>query len=98
MRACPPGSTVPCRGIMKALRRLRGGRTMSIAQSWLMGCGLPALVLSIASGPSMAESRGYAISFFHMATYAEQGDCPNGGNGATTEIHLKILMDQGYTR
>ena len=70
---------------------------MSIARSFLIGSGLPALALAIAS-PSMAETRGYAISFVHMATYAEQGNCPNGGNGATTEIHLKVLMDAGKTR
>lgn len=70
---------------------------MSIARSWLIGSGVPALALAIAS-PSMAETRGYAISFVHMATYAEQGNCPNGGNGATTEIHLKVLMDEGKTR
>jgi hypothetical protein len=71
---------------------------MRISRSVLMGGSLPALVLWIASAPSWAETRGYAISFFHMATYAQQGNCPHGGNGATTEIHLKILMDQGYTR
>jgi hypothetical protein len=59
---------------------------------------LPALVLALASSAAPAETRGYAISMVHTATYAEKGNCPNGGNGSTTEIHVKILMDQGYSR
>ena len=64
------------------------------------GCAvwLPALALALASSAAPAETRGYAISMVHTATYAEQGNCPNGGNGSTTEIHVKILMDQGYSR
>src|SRR5579862_3459578 len=82
-----------CAAIVRA-----GGATMSIARSVLIGCGVPAFALYIASAPAMAETRGYAISFVHMAEYAEQGNCPNGGNGATTEIHIKALMDAGKTR
>jgi len=45
-----------------------------------------------------AETRGYAISLIHTATYADKGNCPKGGNGSTTEIHMRILMAQGLTR
>ena len=64
------------------------------------GCAvwLPALALALASSAAPAETRGYAISMVHTATYAEKGNCPSGGNGSTTEIHVKILMDQGYSR
>lgn len=71
---------------------------MNIARAALITIALPAGLLSIGTRPSLAETRGYAISMVHMATHAEEGNCPKGGNGATTEIHLKILMDQGKTR
>src|ERR1700733_7023579 len=71
---------------------------MSIPRSVVIGSAVSALALWITSTPTMAETRGYAISFVHMAEYAAQGNCPKGGNGATTEIHLKILQDQGKTR
>jgi hypothetical protein len=70
---------------------------MSIARSVRLSSGLLALVLWIVSAPCMAETRGYAISMVHMATYAEPGTCPGGGNGSTTEIYEKILMDSGYS-
>src|SRR5579862_4041311 len=71
---------------------------MSITRPLVMGSAVSALALWMMSGTAVAETRGYAISFFHMAEYAAQGNCPNGGNGATTEIHLKILRDQGLTQ
>ena len=74
---------------------------MSTSRSLLVSSGvtwLPALALTLASPVASAETRGYAIQMLHTATYAEQGNCPNGGNGSTTEIHVKILMDQGYSR
>ncbi len=74
---------------------------MSTARSLLVYGGmswLPALALTLASPAASAETRGYALSMVHTATYAEQGNCPNGGNGSTTEIHVKILTDQGYSR
>ena len=74
---------------------------MSTARARLVGscmtC-LPAFALALASPLAHAETRGYAIQLLHTATYAEKGNCPNGGNGSTTEIHVKILMDQGYSR
>src|SRR5579872_7113218 len=70
---------------------------MSIARSVLLGFGLPAWVLSVMSTAALAETRGYAISMVHMATYAEPGTCQGGGNGSTTQIYEKILMDSGYS-
>jgi hypothetical protein len=77
---------------------MRIARSMArgAAAVWLIA--LPALALWIVSSPASAETRGYAISMVHTATYAEQGNCPHGGNGSSTEIHEKILMDQGYSR
>jgi hypothetical protein len=61
------------------------------AVAGLIGAGLIAPVAS-------AETRGYAISLIHTATYADKGNCPRGGNGSTTEIHERILMAQGFTK
>ncbi len=63
---------------------------------------LPALTVLLGaialSSSADAESRGYAISLVHTATYSEQGNCPDGGNGSTTQIHERILMAQGFTK
>ena len=58
-------------------------RTMGLcvaAPAVLLGGGL-------LSSTAAAETRGYAISLIHTATYADKGNCPKGGNGSTTEIH-----------
>ncbi len=60
--------------------------------------GFWALALLGVAGTCSAETRGYAISLVHTATYADPSHCPRGGNGATTEIHTRILMDQGHTK
>jgi hypothetical protein len=44
-----------------------------------------------------AETRGYAISLIHTATYAAPGNCPKGGNGGVVEIKRRILHGLGYT-
>jgi hypothetical protein len=53
---------------------------------------------SLLASTASAETRGYAISLIHTATYADKGNCPRGGNGSTTEIHERILMAQGLTK
>src|SRR5215472_11814706 len=53
---------------------------------------------SLLASTASAETRGYAISLIHTATYADKGNCPQGGNGSTTEIHERILMAQGLTK
>jgi hypothetical protein len=56
------------------------------------------IAASILSPSAFAETHGYAISLIHTATYADKGNCPNGGNGAATQIHERILMAQGLTK
>jgi hypothetical protein len=54
------------------------------------------IVFSIAPAAS-AETRGYAISLIHTATYANAGNCPKGGNGGVVEIKRRILRELGYS-
>ena len=41
------------------------------------------MVMSAAPAAAL-ETRGYAISYLYAASYAEDGDCPNGFNPSTT--------------
>jgi len=61
---------------------------------------LPALaVMTFAAGGALAaETRAYAIAQFMTATYANEGNCPQGGNGTAADIKIRVLMDMGYTR
>ena len=68
------------------------------ARGLIRGC-LPALaLLASVSTSAFAETRGYAISAFQTATYANEGNCPLGGNGTAADIKARVLMDQGYTK
>ena len=60
--------------------------------------GLFVVSVVAAAGSCCAETRGYAISLVHTATYADPSHCPRGGNGATTEIHTRILMTRGHSK
>ena len=60
--------------------------------------GVGALFLLGASTGALAETRGYAISLLHSATYPGKDDCPEGGNGGNTEIQQRILMHHGYSK
>ncbi|MFM7783709.1 MAG: hypothetical protein ACKPE6_03525 [Gammaproteobacteria bacterium] len=44
-----------------------------------------------------AETRGFAISRFITAAYAETDNCPGGGNGGATTIRTRILLGMGYS-
>lgn len=56
-----------------------------------------ALASLLTAATASAESRGYAISLIHTATYADKGNCPKGGNGGVVEIKRKILHGLGYS-
>jgi hypothetical protein len=79
-------STAPGRSDA-SLRRIAGSLAVAL---WLGA--------SAFSATAAAETRGYAISLIHTATYSDKGNCPSGGNGSTTEIHERILMAQGLTK
>lgn len=57
-----------------------------------------ALFLIGVSAAASAETRGYAISLIHTATYPGHDDCPKGGNGGNSEIQERILMRHGYSK
>jgi hypothetical protein len=42
---------------------------------------------------SAAQSRSYVVSWFYMATYAQDGDCPDGVND-TTDVHFRKVLEQ----
>lgn len=59
---------------------------------------LAAMFAASCAGNAMAETRGYVISLIHTATYSNQDNCPNGGNGGVVDLKMRILQDQGYTK
>ena len=44
-----------------------------------------------------AESRSYAIEWFSLASYSQDGDCPGGVNPPTREQYFKTLELLGYS-
>lgn len=79
---------------------LRGFKDVILKQPpipTLSNCiGIAVLCLGLSTGAS-AETRGYAISLIHTATYAHEENCPQGGNGDLFDIQKRILMRHGYT-
>jgi len=73
---------------------MTAGFRTHITRSGLMGLAL----LTCASTGAFAETRSYAIAQFMTATYANEGNCPLGGNGTAADIKIRVLMDQGYTK
>ena len=64
----------------------------------MMRAGSAACVALLCATPgARAETRGYAISLIHTATYSDQGNCPKGGNGGVVEIKRRILREMGYS-
>lgn len=63
----------------------------------IAGC-VPAAAFALAAPSASAETRGYVISMIHTATYGDKSTCPNGGNGGPTDIKVRRLMEQGYTK
>jgi hypothetical protein len=58
---------------------------------------LLAALLAAAPRIATAETRGYAISLIHTATYSDKDNCPKGGNGGPVELKRKVLLAQGFT-
>ncbi|HEY4368932.1 MAG TPA: hypothetical protein VGN07_16980 [Steroidobacteraceae bacterium] len=61
-------------------------------------CVVIASLATLAPDSASAETRGYAISLIHTATYADKDNCPQGGNGGLVDIKQRILMREGYTK
>ena len=49
-------------------------------------------------GYTRAETRGYAISVVHTATYSNDDNCPKGGMGGVVDIKKRAYMSLGYTK
>jgi hypothetical protein len=52
----------------------------------------------IATADVAAESRGYAISLIHTATYSDKANCPDGGNGGVVDLKQRVLQSKGYSK
>jgi hypothetical protein len=65
----------------------------------LRGSGLLAsALLVLMSASSFAETRGYVFSRLQMATRLDPSDCPQGGNGNSTDIFNRVLISLGYSK
>jgi len=54
----------------------------------------------IAAGQAHAETRGYVISAFSTATYIKnlKEACPDGRNGTIVDMHIRDIINLGYTK
>lgn len=59
-------------------------------------CALAVFCLA-APAASAKQSRSYVVSWFHVATYLQDDDCPNGTNPMAAGIYTRILTELGYT-
>lgn len=71
----------------KRVTRLREGGVLLLAA---------ALLATLLTGQSDAETRGFAISLIHMATNDDSANCPQGGNGGVPDIQKRALVRMGY--
>lgn len=59
--------------------------------------GAVAILGAAAPAASAAQSRSYVVSWFHVATYMQDDDCPDGPNPMAAGIYTRILTELGYT-
>ncbi len=60
---------------------------------------LGAITLALCASTSFAtETRGYIFSLIHTATYSNQGNCPDGGNGGVVDLKMRVLQSKGYSQ
>jgi hypothetical protein len=72
-------------------------RARIIPRGWaLAAAGL--LASGLAGQPAFAETRGYVVSWFHVATYSQDGDCPDGLNPSADIMFRNILKALGKTQ
>jgi hypothetical protein len=62
-------------------------RAATAAFSILLGLGLSPL--------ARAETKSYVVSWFYMATYSQEGDCPDGLNPNIEQNFRRILAELG---
>ena len=76
---------------------VRGNGLRRLIRAAILGVWLPAIALAGTPSFALAETRGYAISMIHTATYGDADTCPAGMNGGPTKIKQRRLMAQGYS-
>lgn len=60
-----------------------------------------ALLAGIAALPlqgAVAETKSYVVSWFYMATYSQDGDCPDGLNDSIEQHFRKVLAQLGKSQ
>jgi hypothetical protein len=66
----------------------------NVSTCWLVTCALAAFCAT-ASGVSATQNRSYVVSWFHVATFLQDDDCPNGPNPMAAGIYTRILTELG---
>lgn len=63
-------------------------------------CLMAGLALAFLTTPRAvsAETRGFAINYFHIATHHDQRNCPNGGNGGFGEARERAFRIRGFSQ
>ncbi len=59
----------------------------------LTGMAMAVTAFACPSTATASETRGYVVSWFHYATYAEDRDCPEGLNPPSDQIFRRILTE-----
>jgi len=75
--------------------------TRKLAESGIPWGGITACCLAVQMllcTSAVAETRGYAVSIIHTATYSNPGNCPKGGNGGVVDIKARAFEYMGYTK
>lgn len=76
---------------------LRSGGRRATQRRSFQACLLGCFLISI-PGVSVAESRGFVVSWFSTSVYSEEGDCPEGLYPNVEQNFRRILAEQGYDR
>jgi hypothetical protein len=78
----------------------RASMVHAVRSKAALGCVCLAAIASFAvplSAASAGETRGYVVSWFHRASYSQDGDCPEGMNPNADVMIRNILKNAGKT-
>ncbi len=74
-----------------------GARLRHLVWAGITGVCLPLFIALCTPSSAFGETRGYVISMFHTATYANTDTCPAGGNGGLLELRTRRLVSAGFS-
>src|SRR4051812_34735217 len=81
--------------VRRACLGLRGDSMMSVRPLSRL---TPALALLLFALPaSAAETKGFVVSWFHTAGYADKDSCPRGINPDNNQMWARDLIGLGFT-